>query len=80
MISRKPPVEQQRWTADEQAELDRRARARRRVLGPADTATEPALDPEEGQELVQVVGPESAGVPSAAGKPGVEVPEPRLPS
>ncbi|GAA4689091.1 hypothetical protein GCM10023215_26580 [Pseudonocardia yuanmonensis] len=85
MVSRQPPAEQQRWTADELADLRRRARARRRVLGLADKAADPAaharLAAEGGSELVEVVGPEAAGVPAPTEEPvAVEIPEPRLPS
>ncbi|GAA2867609.1 hypothetical protein GCM10010472_26130 [Pseudonocardia halophobica] len=81
MVSRQPPVERHTWTAAEQAELDRRARARRRVLGLAGTDRTPGLDVEGGPELVEVVGPEAAGIPSPAEEPVVvEVPEPRAPS
>lgn len=81
MVSRQPPAERHTWTADEQAELSRRARARRRVLGVAGTGPAPELDVEGGPELVEVVGPEAAGIPSPAEEPVVvDVPEPRLPS
>ncbi|MEU7817541.1 hypothetical protein [Pseudonocardia sp. NPDC049154] len=82
MVTRQPPTERQTWTADEQAELSRRARARRRVLGLAGrTDPAPELDPESGPELVEVVGPEAAGIPAPAEEPVVvDVPEPRLPS
>jgi hypothetical protein len=83
MVSRKPPTERQTWTAEEQAELSRRARARRRVLGLAGTeaGAEARLDAEGGPELVEVVGPEAAGIPAPDGEPVVvEVPEPRPPS
>ncbi|MCE0761722.1 hypothetical protein LWC35_02145 [Pseudonocardia kujensis] len=81
MVSRQPPAERQTWTADEQAELSRRARARRRVLGLAETPADADLDVVGGPELVDVVGPEAAGIPAPAAEPVVvDVPEPRLPT
>jgi hypothetical protein len=79
MVTRKPPAERQGWTAEELAELNRRARARRRVLGLPET-TGAALDAEGGPELVEIVGPEATGVPAPVDDPVVEVPEQRRPS
>jgi hypothetical protein len=59
------------------------ARPPRRVLRlPAtDAGTAARLDADGGTELVEVVGPEVAGIRSPAGEPvRVEVPEPRSPS
>jgi len=80
MVLRKPPAERQAWTAEELADLNRRARARRRILGLSETAAEAALDAGGGPELVEVVGPGAAGVPGPVEDPVVEVPEPRRPS
>ncbi|MCE3550416.1 hypothetical protein LWC33_02965 [Pseudonocardia sp. RS11V-5] len=80
MVSRRSPAERQTWTADEQAELNRRARARRRVLGLPGTAADAGLDVDGGPELVEVVGPDAAGIPDPAVEPVVvDVPEPRRP-